>query len=151
MRTDGESGCGWLYENPKSQENNNPKNTRKQQPQKYKLSGRLVFTFSLPRGQFAPLFLSVTSLAMIYCSVVQLQARGPHVALHSVFSGLRNHSGRICKSEICWKAYKVTFVSLNCLRWIKCICTRTINTTFSVYHFYLFIYFAIKLEGTAGR
>ena len=46
-----------------------------------------------------------------------------------------------------WKACVVTFASLNCLRRIKYICTRTINTTFSMYHFVLFIYFTIKLEG----
>jgi len=61
-----------------------------------------------------------------YISIVQLQARGPHVALHSVFSGPRKHSGNIFKSEICWKACEVTFVLRNWLRWIKCICTRTI-------------------------
>jgi len=42
------------------------------------------------------------------------------------------HSGKIIKSNICWKACKVTFVSLNCLHWIKCICTRTMTCTFSV-------------------
>jgi len=36
-----------------------------------------------------------------YISVVQLQAPGPHAAHHSVFSGLRKHSGKIFKSEIC--------------------------------------------------
>jgi len=54
------------------------------------------------------------------------------------------------KFEICWKACEVTFVSLNCFRRIKCICTRTMNTTFYVYHYrFCFIYFMIKLEGTA--
>jgi len=38
---------------------------------------------------------------MIYINVVQLQARGPHVTRHSVFSGQRKHSGKIVKSEIC--------------------------------------------------
>jgi len=55
------------------------------------------------------------------------------------------------KSEICWKACEVTFISLNSSFWIKCICTRTMKNTFSVYHrcfwFYVFIYFTIKLEG----
>jgi len=60
-----------------------------------------------------------------YISVVQPQLRGPHAARHSVFSGPRKHSGKIFKSEICWKACGVTFVLLNCLRWIKCHCTRT--------------------------
>jgi len=58
-------------------------------------------------------------------------------ASHSTFSGPRKHSGKICKCAIGWKVCEVTFVSLNCLRWIKCICTRTMNRTFSVYHFYL--------------
>ena len=39
------------------------------------------------------------------------------------------------KFEICWKACEDAFVSLNCLRWIKWICTRTMNNTFSVYHY----------------
>jgi len=84
-----------------------------------------------------------------YDSVGQLQARGPRVAHHSVFSGPRKHSGKVFKSEICWKACEVPFVSLNCLCWMKCICTRTMNNTFSVGNFVLFIYFTIKLEGTA--
>jgi len=67
---------------------------------------------------------------------------------YSVFSGPRKHSGEIFKSEIGWKACKVTFVSLDCLRWIKWIYTRTMNTIFSVYHFDLLIFFTIKLEGT---
>jgi len=48
--------------------------------------------------------------------------------------------------------YEVTFVSLSCFHWIKCICTRTMNNTFSGYYycFFLFIYFKIKLEGTAS-
>ena len=46
-------------------------------------------------------------------------------------------SGKHYKFEICWKAGEVTFVSSNCLRWIKCICTRTVNRAFSVYHFCL--------------
>ena len=47
--------------------------------------------------------------------------QGPHVARHSVFCGLQKHSGKIFKSEICWKACEVTFVSLNCLCWIMWI------------------------------
>jgi len=80
-------------------------------------------------------------------SVVQIQACRPHVVHHNVFSGPRKHSGEMLKSEICWKMCEITFLSLNCLRWTKCICTRTMNSTFSVYHFVLFIYFTIKLEG----
>jgi len=72
--------------------------------------------------------------------VVQLQASGPHVARHSVFSGPRKHSGKIVKSEIRRKACEVTFVLMNFLRWMQCICTRTMKTTFSAYHFVLFIY-----------
>jgi len=52
FRNNGESGCGWLYQNPKSpgntaktqQSTENQKNTE----QKYKLSEVLVFTFRLP-------------------------------------------------------------------------------------------------------
>jgi len=82
---------------------------------------------------------------------VQLQAHGLHVVRVrlSVFSVLRKHSEKIFKFDICWKACKVTIVSLNCLRWIKRICTRTMNNTFSGHHFALFIYFTIKLEGMA--
>jgi len=36
---------------------------------------------------------------LFQANVVQLQA-GPHVARHSVFSGLQKHSGKIFKSEI---------------------------------------------------
>jgi len=60
-----------------------------------------------------------------------------HVAGHRVISGPWKHSGKIFKSEICWKACEVTLVSLNYLYWIKCICTRAVH--FSVYHF-CFIY-----------
>jgi len=49
-------------------------------------------------------------------SVDQVQARGPHLALHSVFSVPRKHSGKIFKPKICWKSCGVTFVSLNCFR-----------------------------------
>ena len=48
----------------------------------------------------------------------------PHVAHHSIFSGPRKHSGKIFKCEICRQVYEVTFASLNCLCWIKCICTK---------------------------
>jgi len=41
----------------------------------------------------------------VYDSVVQLQACRPHVACHSVFSGLRKHSGKIFKCEICWEVW----------------------------------------------
>jgi len=76
---------------------------------------------------------------------------GPRSAYgrHSAFSGLRKHSGKIVKAEICWNTCELPLVSLNCLHWIQCICTRTRNNTFSVYHFILFIYFAIKSESTA--
>ena len=60
---------------------------------------------------------------------------------HNIFSGPQKHWGKICKCEIYWKVCEVTFVSLHCLRWIKCLCTRTMNRAFSVYHFcsiYLF-------------
>jgi len=52
--------------------------------------------------------------------VVQVEVRGPHVAHYSIFSGPRKHSGKIFKSEICWKTCEVAFASLNCLRWMKC-------------------------------
>ena len=45
------------------------------------------------------------------------------------------------------KACVFAFVSLSCLRRIKCIFTRTMNATFSVYHLVLFLYFKIILEG----
>jgi len=62
LKNDGECGCRWLNSNPQSPENN-PKNTQNQQTTenermlkpKYKLSGRLDFTLSLPGGQFARL------------------------------------------------------------------------------------------------
>jgi len=65
--------------------------------------------------------------------------QGPHVARHSVFCGLQKHSGKIFKSEICWKACEVTFVSLNCLCWITWIMGNIpflCNVTF--YFIYLF-------------
>ena len=85
-----------------------------------------------------------------YSIVFQLQAHGPHVVRHNVFSGPRTRSGKILKSEICWKACEVTFVSLNWLRSLKCICTRMMNAVYylSIYHFVLFIYFTITSEGT---
>jgi len=47
---------------------------------------------------------------------------------------------------------KFTFISLNCLHWIKCICTRTMNSLLpflcATVVFVLFIHFKIKLEGT---
>jgi len=75
-----------------------------------------------------------------------IQARGLHVARHSVLSGPRKHSEKIFRFEICCKACEVIFVSMNCLRWIKCICTRTMDNTSSVYqHCFSF---TIKSEGT---
>ena len=58
------------------------------------------------------------------------------MAHHSVISASQNHLGKVFKFEICWKACEVTFVSLNCLRCIKCICTREINKTFFVHHYW---------------
>ena len=75
---------------------------------------------------------------------------GPHVAHHSVFSDPRKHSGKIFKCEICRQAYEVTFASLNCLRWIRCICTKNDSYLFCV-NFVLFLYFTIKLEDTVRR
>ena len=66
---------------------------------------------------------------------------------HSVIGGPRQHSEKIFKPEICWKAREVTFVSLNCLRWIKWVCTRTMNTISVHHHCICFIYFTIKLGG----
>jgi len=40
-------------------------------------------------------------------SVVQLQAGGPHVTRHGVFSGPRKHSGKIFKSEIVEKRMRL--------------------------------------------
>jgi len=45
-----------------------------------------------------PLYMTLTMI--LYGSGGQLAARGPHVAHHSIFSGLRRHSGKIIKSEI---------------------------------------------------
>ena len=53
-------------------------------------------------------------------SVVQLQARGLHVARHSVFSAPRKHSEQNFKSEICWKACEVTFVFIERKFFIFC-------------------------------
>jgi len=60
-----------------------------------------------------------TSILTIICfwitshevSVVQLQARGPHVARHSVFSGPRKHSGKIFKSEIVQSVWVYIFLT----------------------------------------
>jgi len=41
---------------------------------------------------------SIVQCCFKYISVVQLQAHGPHVARHSVFSGRRKHSGKIWNS-----------------------------------------------------
>jgi len=38
---------------------------------------------------------------IVLTSGVQLQARGPHLARHSDFSGPRKHSGKIFKAHIC--------------------------------------------------
>ena len=78
------------------------------------------------------------------CGPVQLQSRRSHVARHSVVTGSRNHSKKNFKFEICWKPYEVTFVSLNCLRGIKSVCTRTMNSTFSVYHYCSFYLFNLR-------
>jgi len=43
----------------------------------------------------------VVFLIMLYHSVVQRQARGPHEARYKVFSGPLKHSEKIFKSEIC--------------------------------------------------
>jgi len=77
--------------------------------------------------------------------------RGPHVTCHSVVNDRRKHSGTIFKSEICWKLCEVPSVTLNCLHWINCICTRTSLITrflcaITVFVIGLFIYFAIKFE-----
>ena len=53
---------------------------------------------------------------------------------------------KILKSETCWKACEVTFVSLYYFRWIKWICTRTIPFCAP---FCLFIYFTIKIKDAA--
>jgi len=68
--------------------------------------------------------ISATSYSLVQCGLIT----GPRTAC-----GPRKHSGKVFKSQICWKAYEVTFISLNCSHWIKCICTRTMNNTFSVY------------------
>jgi len=47
--------------------------------------------------------------------------------------------------KFCWKMCDVTFASTICLLWIKCICTRTMNNSFSVYQFVWFIYLFIYL------
>ena len=114
------------------------------------LGGRC--TPSTPRVYAPDIFMpkcDANERLMIQTVVVQLQARGPHVARHSVSSGPWKHSGKTFRSEICWKTCEVTFVSLNCLHWINRMCTRTMNNTFSMYHFASFICFTIKLEGTA--
>jgi len=67
---------------------------------------------------------------------------GPPVARHNVSSGPPMHSGKTFKSEICWKACEVTFVSLYYLHWIKWICTRTIP--FFCVPFCLFVCFTIN-------
>jgi len=55
------------------------------------------------------------------CGPTTIQARGPHVARHSVCCDPRKDLGKVFKSKICWKACEVTSVSMKCLRWIKCI------------------------------
>jgi len=57
----------------------------------------------------------------------RLHKRSLIQARHSVLSGSRKHSEKIFRFRICWKACEIIFVSMNCLRWIKCICTRTMN------------------------
>ena len=60
--------------------------------------------------------------------------------------GLQQTVVRIESIADIW-SFRETFVKI--LRWIKCFCVRTKNDTFSVCHFVLFFYFAVKLEGTA--
>ena len=85
---------------------------------------------------------SATSYSLIH--------RGPTTGAQAVCGPLQRYQWRAeafmknFKSEICWKACEVTSVLLNSSLWIKCICTRTMNKTFSVYHYcfgfmYLFI------------
>ena len=72
LRNDGESGCGCLnYKSlnhrkiiRKAHKNNNVLKTKRMLKRKYKLSGRPVFTISLPGGQLAPLVPLVTPLAV---------------------------------------------------------------------------------------
>ena len=61
------------------------------------------------------LWFLLATFFVAYNSPVQLQAHGPHVARHSVFSDPLKYSGKIFKYEICWKACEVTFVSLRFL------------------------------------
>jgi len=88
----------------------------------------------LTRNSFCSTFINQVN-------VVQLQARGPHMAHHSVFSGPRKHSGKIFKCEICRQAYEVTFASLNCLRWIKSICTKNKSYLFCVTFCFTFLFY----------
>ena len=81
------------------------------------------------------------SVFIHYASVVQLQARGPDVAHRRVFSGPQKHFEKNFKVELCWKACEITFVSLNYLRCIKCICTRTINNMFFCMQILFFVLF----------
>ena len=68
-----------------------------------------------------------------YANVVQLQAHG--------------HSGKTFKSETCEKTCEVAFVFQKCLRWIKCIFTRTMNRLRPfLCTIVVFVYFAIKLK-----
>jgi len=53
-----------------------------------------LYCHYLTTNRFCPTFINQVS-------VVQLQACGPHVTRHSVFSGPRKHSGKIFKFEIC--------------------------------------------------
>jgi len=55
----------------KTYKNNNLLKTKRMLKPKYKLSGRPVFTFSLPGENFPTLPPSVTPLAMIYCIYIQ--------------------------------------------------------------------------------
>jgi len=64
-------------------------------------------------------------------------ARGPPQRLQWPAEAFR----KIFKFEICWKVREATFVSLNYLRCIKCICTSTINNILLCTIFiYLFIF-----------
>jgi len=86
-------------------------------------------------------FMYSTQQWRIQGSVVQLQARGPHVARYRVFCGPRKHWEKIFQSEICWKTCKVTFFSLNPLGWKRCICTRTINNTFCMPFYFIYLFY----------
>ena len=98
---------------------------------------------------------SATSYSLFQCGPTtgQRTVYGPTQQYHWAADAFRKNiqiwNMLKCVWGLCQK-HDETFASLNCLRWVKCICTRTMNNTFSLYHycFCLFIYFTIKLEGT---